>query len=63
MPLVRHLLLCAAAPAESVNPFEVPSQGFYRVVSSFSGGSLIQAVTGSLGGAGGLRTNRSGWVA
>jgi hypothetical protein len=37
-------------------------QGFV-VLSGSSSGWLIQAMVGSFGGAGGLRTNRSGWAA
>jgi hypothetical protein len=37
-------------------------QGFV-VLTASSVGWLIQAAVGSFGGAGGLRTNRSGWAA
>jgi hypothetical protein len=50
------------ALAEAVNLDEAPAAGNYWVASSVSG-LLIQAVVGSLGGSGSLRTNRSGWAA
>jgi len=47
---------------EPVNLNEARWFGIYCVLVSGSGGGLIQAVTGRLGGSGGLRTNRSGWA-
>lgn len=48
--------------AARVNPFAADFLVNHCVVVS-SLGSLIQAVVGSLGGSGGLDTNRSGWAA
>jgi hypothetical protein len=48
---------------ESVNLNEAPLSRNYRAASSVSSGWLIQEAVGSLGGRGGLRTNRSGWAA
>jgi aryl-alcohol dehydrogenase-like predicted oxidoreductase len=51
-----------ATVAARVNPCEADLLGNHCVeVSSF--GSLIHATVGRRGGWGGLRTNRSGWVA
>lgn len=50
------------AAAEAVNLYEAPASGNYWAASSVSG-LLIDAVVGSLGGWGSLRTNRSGWAA
>jgi hypothetical protein len=46
-----------------VNLFEADSVTNHCVEASTSFGSLIHETTGITGGAGGLRTNRSGWVA
>ncbi|MGV0624569.1 type IIL restriction-modification enzyme MmeI [Mycolicibacter minnesotensis] len=46
--------------AEPVNLNEAPLRGIYRVSSSGWSGRLIHEVSGSLGGSGALRTNRSG---
>jgi hypothetical protein len=46
-----------------VNLSEAGSVGNHCVVAGSSFGWLIQTGPGSAGGRGGLRTNRSGWVA
>ena len=46
-----------------VNPFEADFLGNHCVVVGSSLGSLIHTAVGSAGGWGGLRTNRSGWMA
>ena len=48
--------------AARVNLCEADFFGNHCVVVVSSFGSLIQAMVGSAGGVGGLRTNRSGWV-
>jgi hypothetical protein len=53
----------SAAQAESVNLYEAPLRGFYRVVASVFWGGLIQVLAGISGGSGGLLTKRSGWAA
>jgi hypothetical protein len=55
----RRPQAAALVAAEPVNLNEAPVWGVYWVAASFWGG-LIQEVTGSFGGAGGLETNRSG---
>jgi hypothetical protein len=49
--------------SESVNLYEAPLRGFYRVVASVFWGGLIQVLAGISGGSGGLLTKRSGWAA
>jgi hypothetical protein len=49
--------------AARVNFSEADSFGNYCVVAVSCFGSLIQTAVGRAGGAGGLRTNRSGWAA
>ena len=51
------------APAESVNLDEAPVRAYYWVLASVWSGGLIQEFVGSLGGWGGLVTNRSGCAA
>jgi hypothetical protein len=51
------------AGSESVNLYEAPLRGFYRVVASVFWGGLIQVLAGISGGSGGLLTKRSGWAA
>ena len=48
--------------AEPVNLSETRSCGNYCAGSSLSSGLLIHTVSGSWGGSGALRTNRSGWA-
>ena len=52
-----------ATTTESVNLYEAPVLGFYRVVASVFWGGLIQVLAGISGGSGGLLTKRSGWAA
>jgi putative transposase len=47
---------------ESVNLYEAPLRGFYRVVASVFWGGLIQVLAEISGGSGGLVTKRSGWA-
>ena len=54
--------LSVAEGTESVNLNEAPSGGSYWVAASFSWGGLIQDAPGRSGGAGALRTKRSGWA-
>jgi hypothetical protein len=61
-PRLDAAALRAWSQPESVNLNEAPSRESYWVLVSFSWGGLIQDVPGSFGGAGGLRTKRSGWA-
>jgi hypothetical protein len=58
--LQHHAYLLSTA---RVNLSEAGSVGNHCVVAGSSFGWLIQTGPGSAGGRGGLRTNRSGWVA
>jgi hypothetical protein len=60
--LVIGLLLAGCGGTEAVNLDEAAASGNYWAASCVSGW-LIQATAGTAGGWGGLRTNRSGWVA
>jgi hypothetical protein len=61
-PGKSRCLLATRLP-ESVNLYEAPLRGFYRVVASVFWGGLIQVLAGISGGSGGLLTKRSGWAA
>jgi hypothetical protein len=57
------VLSVRTAITESVNLYETPGRGFYRVVASVCWGGLIQELAGISGGSGGPLANRSGWAA
>ena len=53
----------ALAITEFVNPFETPGGSNHLVGIPPPAGRLIHAGPGRVGGSGGLRTKRSGWIA
>lgn len=61
--ILQQLIEAEATAAVRVNLFEAGSCGNHCVVVGSSWGLLIHTASGRFGGAGGLRTKRSGWAA